>query len=350
MLPFPDDFYTAKDESSNTGRRIAFKRDAMPTNSSDVHIDPAPYARNDGFSPGQTIVLRVPGLDNPTALANTNAVPINHLGRYTDKNTPVVVIDAKTGKRWPIWVEIDSNASTPDDTALLIHPAKNFNAKHRYIVALRNLKDSSGKTIGAPEGFRYYRDRAALEEGGDQQAARPLRAGLHVTCARPGSTAPISTSPGTSRSAPTRTSPRGCSRSATTPSPSSATPTSPTAWSPAPLPPSTSTGVDLNPDSDLARRVTGTFTVPCYMTTVSGVPCGPGSVYNLDSNGKPKQNGTWTANFICIVPKSIVDRSRAHAGAAGGLRARPARRRRRGQLRRAAGPLPGAQDDALRHR
>ena len=66
------------------------------------------------------------------------------------------------------------------------------------------------------------------------------------------------------------------------------------------------TGVNLNPDSDLARRVTGTFTVPCYMTTVSGVPCGPGSVYNLDSNGKPKQNGTWTANFICIIPKSIA--------------------------------------------
>ena len=46
-------------------------------------------------------------------MAKTNAVPINHQGRYTDRNTPVVVIDAKTGKRWPIWVEIDSNASTP---------------------------------------------------------------------------------------------------------------------------------------------------------------------------------------------------------------------------------------------
>ena len=52
--------------------------------------------------------------------------------------------------------------------------------------------------------------------------------------------------------------------------------------------------------------MTGTFTVPCYMTTVNAVPCGPGSVYNLDSNGNPKQNGTWTANFICIIPKSIA--------------------------------------------
>ena len=68
------------------------------------------------------------------------------------------MIDATTRKRWPIWVEIDSNATTPADTAVLIHPAKNFDSGHRYIVAMRNLKDSSGKTIAAPEGFRYYRD------------------------------------------------------------------------------------------------------------------------------------------------------------------------------------------------
>ncbi len=158
LLPFPDDFYSVADSSTATGRRINLQTGAMPANVSDVHIDAAPYDRNDGFSPGQPIVLRVPGLDTPTALANTGAVPINHLGRYRAKNAPVVVIDAKTGKRWPIWVEIDSNAATPAKTALLIHPATNFAAKHRYIVALRNLKDDSGKTIAAPEGFRYYRD------------------------------------------------------------------------------------------------------------------------------------------------------------------------------------------------
>ena len=113
LLPFPDDFYTVADSSTATGRRINLQTAAMPANVSNVHVDAAPYDRNDGFSPGQAIVLRVPGLDNPTALANTDAVPINHLGRYRAKNAPVVVIDAKTGKRWPIWVEIDSNASSP---------------------------------------------------------------------------------------------------------------------------------------------------------------------------------------------------------------------------------------------
>ena len=45
------------------------------------------------------------------------------------------------------------------------------------------------------------------------------------------------------------------------------------------------------------------------MTSVGGMPCAPGSVYNLDSNGDPMQNGTWTANFVCIVPHSIADDS-----------------------------------------
>ena len=37
-------------------------------------IDAAPYNLNDGFSPGQAIVVRVPGLDTPEALAATNPV------------------------------------------------------------------------------------------------------------------------------------------------------------------------------------------------------------------------------------------------------------------------------------
>ena len=46
----------------------------------------------------------------------------------------------------------------PSGTALLIHPAKNFDAGHRYIVAMRKLEDGAGNRLEAPEGFRYYRD------------------------------------------------------------------------------------------------------------------------------------------------------------------------------------------------
>ena len=96
----------------------------MPENSGGTQIDPEPYALNDGFSPGQTTVVRVPGLDTPEAFAATDPITLDNLSRNDEelKKEPVVVIDTETGERWPIWVELDSNATTPEETALLIHP------------------------------------------------------------------------------------------------------------------------------------------------------------------------------------------------------------------------------------
>ena len=45
------------------------------------------YNRVDGFSPGQTIVLKVPGLDTPAAFANTGAVPITDSARTYDRGS-----------------------------------------------------------------------------------------------------------------------------------------------------------------------------------------------------------------------------------------------------------------------
>ena len=67
-MPFPDDYYTVKDSASATGRRVdltdardAAERDGTP-------IAAAPYNLNDGFSPGQVITLKVPGLDTPAGV------------------------------------------------------------------------------------------------------------------------------------------------------------------------------------------------------------------------------------------------------------------------------------------
>ncbi len=144
----------------------------MPANVDGKHIDARPYNLNDGFSPGQPIVLEVPGLNSTAALNRTGAVPINHIGRFRDPQQPIVLIDAETGRRWPIWAEIDSNATKPGSVALEIHPAWNLVARHRYIVALRRLKTASGETIQAPAAFRYYRDRIPS----DQQRINQRRA------------------------------------------------------------------------------------------------------------------------------------------------------------------------------
>ena len=114
LLPFPDDYYTVPDAGTATGLRINLKTEATPANVAGQRVDTAPYSLNDGFSPGQTIVVKVPGLDSVAAMQRTGAVPINHIGQYARPDQPIVVIDATTGERWPIWSEIDSNAHRPE--------------------------------------------------------------------------------------------------------------------------------------------------------------------------------------------------------------------------------------------
>ncbi len=305
LLPWPDNYYTVKDQSSQTGRRIALHSDATPANASGTHLDAAAYNSNDGFSPGQTIVVRVPGLDTPAALANTGPVSVTALGKYAKHRAPIVVIDAKTGQRWPIWAEIDSNADTPAETALLIHPAQNFASGHRYIVAMRDLKDSSGNTLEAPEGFRYYRDalpsdQAAINDqrsrfAGDFKKLRNAgikRNNLYLawdfTVASDENIAGYALSMrndafgklGDHNLADNVV--QGTAPDFTVDSVQNYT---------------------IGEDPDMARRVQGTFQVPCYMTN----GCAPGGTLNLNANGKPVQNGFWTANFNCMIPRSAVD-------------------------------------------
>ena len=73
-------------------------------------IDPTDYNRADGFSPGNMIITKVPGLETPGGVRRRPArcrSPTS--ARYDDPDQPVVVIDADTGERQPIWAEIDSN-------------------------------------------------------------------------------------------------------------------------------------------------------------------------------------------------------------------------------------------------
>jgi hypothetical protein len=158
LYPWPNDYFTVADPSTDTGRRLNLDPASMPKNRSGVPINPADYNRNDGFSPGQLIVTKVPGLESQEAFDQTGAVPITDVSQSFDPNQPIVVLNADTGERHLIWSEIDANPEDPEDVTLLIRPAVNFNEGGHYIVALRNLKDANGNPIDAQEPFRIYRD------------------------------------------------------------------------------------------------------------------------------------------------------------------------------------------------
>ncbi|HEX5195430.1 MAG TPA: hypothetical protein VFW09_21745 [Solirubrobacteraceae bacterium] len=157
MFPFPDDRLTVPDRRSATGLRVHLPQAAMPANTSGVQLKVGPYDRADGFSPGASIVLHVPGLDNPAAISRTGAPGLANIGASLARRAPIVLIDQDTGRRQPIWAELDANATSPATTDVEIHPARNLTEGHTYIVALRNLRTSTGTLIRSPGWFERLR-------------------------------------------------------------------------------------------------------------------------------------------------------------------------------------------------
>ncbi|MGD9705924.1 MAG: hypothetical protein AB7Q42_22770 [Acidimicrobiia bacterium] len=160
LLPFPSNFFTTVDATSDTGRRIAITPAAMPANASGVGIAPSEWNRNDGFSPNSSLLTYVPGLD-----AAESALP-----SFTDPeasladDSPVVLVDADTGERVPLWAELDARAAADTDRLLVIHPLVVLPEGHRFVVGLRGLSDASGKAIEPGPVFLAYRDRIRLPD------------------------------------------------------------------------------------------------------------------------------------------------------------------------------------------
>jgi hypothetical protein len=171
LLPFPNDYFTVDDSTTPTGLRLDLKRESMPVN---LHGEPAfdpAINRNDGFSPNGVILAKVPGLETPAAVRANGLVPQMRIGAYDDPRQRVVLINAATGERHPIWTELDMIPGTPNphqgdavegseqDRLLLIHPAVGLEYGARYIVALRDLVDLNGERLKPNRVFKAYRNR-----------------------------------------------------------------------------------------------------------------------------------------------------------------------------------------------
>jgi hypothetical protein len=247
----------------------------------------------------------VPGLDTLTAARTSKLPPLTDLKRGLAKRSPVVVINARTGKRHPVWAEIDSNPKRAKDRVLIIRPARNFDEGARYIVALRNLKNARGGAIRAGRGFRLYRDR--IQTGAKpierrrrhfEQLFRKLRkAGVKrgslylawdFTVASERSLAGRMLhirNDAFRRLRDTNLEDLEVAGSSPAVTVDSVT--------------------DLTPAEDprIARKVQGTITVPCYLTN----GCAPGGSFSFDRRGLPRRMGTTTAKFFCNIPRSALD-------------------------------------------
>ena len=247
MLPFPDDYYTKADPTSPTGRRIDFRELATPTNAASQHIEVAPYNSGDGFSPGSVITLKIPGIETTADVTAMHTVPIQHLGRYTEANAPVVVIDASTGQRWPIWVEIDSTVTAAKANLESTSPRATATSSPCAISRTRRNKICRHPQASATSETTFPRLKKRSTNGArsSKKSSRSSR--------RRGSRARACISHGTSRSRATGTTPAASSPCGTAHSRRSATTTSPTASSKAPRQPSPSAKSKTNRIRDRSR-------------------------------------------------------------------------------------------------
>ncbi|HVF06148.1 MAG TPA: hypothetical protein VNA20_15000 [Frankiaceae bacterium] len=175
LLPFPNDFFTVADKTTATGRRVNFSPLAMPRNVAGKPIDPTEWNRNDGFSPGTPVLASVPGLD----AAQTGLPPITDPARSLDAESPVVIVNARTGERHPFWSELDANPTAGEQPLLITRPAKNFTEGDRYVVGLRGMRDAAGALIPSSPAFAERRDDLAPKKdnngkskGHDKQAEK----------------------------------------------------------------------------------------------------------------------------------------------------------------------------------
>ena len=291
LMPFPNDFFTVADSSAATGRRVHFPAASMPSNSSNVPVDPTEWNRNDGFSPGAMIVTFVPNLD----LARSGAAPITDIGASLHSDQPIVLLDTDTGERWPIWSELDAQADPPTERALIVRPARNLTEGHHYVVALRNLRDASGALVAPERGFRLYRDQIrtftpAIEarRGHFDEVFQALG---HAGIERKDLTLAWDFTVASEQSLAGR---MLHIRDDAFKSLNGAAP----AFS--------VTSVENNVDEHIYRRVTGTFTVPSYLTGDGS----PGSRFHYTPGAGPDalpvRNGDVSAGFICNIPRATT--------------------------------------------
>jgi hypothetical protein len=293
LYPFPNDFFTVADGTKDTGLRVNFTSVMMPRNDPEnVPIDVTEWNRSDGFSAGSSIITRVPNVD----LDVTGAPPVTDIAQSLAAGSPTVIVNATTLGHHLHFAEIDSNAGSEATRAIILRPSVNLEPEQRYIVALRDMKDSDGNILTPDADFLAYRDNTPTDNAAkearrahmeslftDLAAAGVPRANLYLAWdftvasvrnnterlleirddafARLGSNAPSFTITSVLDGAGT-------------------------GWS-----------------TNIFRRVAGTMFIDRYVDD----PMAPARLV-LDTNGLPVYQATdQDANFVCLIPRAAIN-------------------------------------------
>lgn len=174
-LPWPSNLFLKADATRATGYTLNFGAETLPIAEAGPNegntTDPAPYRRLDGYTPGQPLITLFPDVDT-SAMAGEESIETS-----VEDASPIVWLEVDDSgavtRRIPHWAELDKRASDASEQVLFVRPAVILDEATRYVVAFRDLKDTSGGDIERSDAFQKLVDG---DTGDDQVlAARQAR-------------------------------------------------------------------------------------------------------------------------------------------------------------------------------
>lgn len=161
-LPWPSNLYLADDANTATGYALNFGATTLPSTGRGVHISPEQFRTLDGYGVSSPILFHFANLDR-TGWAHE----LDMSASTEDANAQALLLRVNADgslTRVPYWIEEDLLNAKEAERIVFMRPAVILEEATRYIVAFRDLKDTSGAAIARSEAFDLLVQGATSQE------------------------------------------------------------------------------------------------------------------------------------------------------------------------------------------
>lgn len=306
--PWPSNLYLQPDATRRTGFTLAFGPTSLPENGLHRHANPAPLRRLDGYGVGVPIMVLLPNVDG------SQFPDEEHIEQSLAPDAKALLFEAHGDvlTRVPYWAELDSHQPDPARRTLFVRPAVILDEATRYVVAFRNVNDTSGHLIAPSAAFVALRDRqtAAMASLAPRQARFDAMFSALEASAIPRASLTLAWDFNTASGDALHgilLEARDAAFAITGPMGPRLTVTRYTEYV------QTADGSGREVDANIAFELFGTFEVPSFLEPYRNLSV-TGTVLNLDPAGHPMASGTRTPHFWIRVPWGAVDGTRVPHG------------------------------------
>lgn len=294
VFPFPSAFYEREDTAAMSGVRLALVPESLPTSRGqftmlpDDPIDVAPYNRIDGFSPSTPLLAAFAERIDPATL-----IAPDRMDQSVSAMGSTAIVDMETHERIAHFSEVDVNVRDGERQLVILRPAVRLRPGRRYAVAItRAVRAVGGAVPTVPAGFRAILDGrtasdprlARLAPRYDAIFTQLQMAGIQrdnlllawdfVTASEQYLTQPVRQMRDTALS---MVGADGMSV--------------------------TIGMVEENFNTNILRRVRGTFRVPLFLTGER-----PGATMQRGMDGAPSTTRMYDVPFVAMIPRSAMTR------------------------------------------